>query len=77
MICGFCHGRTRKKKVKRQHWLRGKLYKAGWCNYDAAALFFGLIVWRVFMEHDEAWSFGRYRLNNVPIRGLTYFRINP
>ena len=51
--------------------------KACRCNYDAAALFFGLIVWRVFMEHDEAWSFGRYRLNNVPIRGLTYFRINP
>jgi YgiT-type zinc finger domain-containing protein len=26
MICEFCSGKTRKKKVKRQHWLRGKLY---------------------------------------------------
>ena len=27
------------------------------------------------MEHDETWAFGRYELNNVPIAGLTYFRI--
>ena len=26
MTCEFCGGKTRKKKVKRQHWLRGKLY---------------------------------------------------
>jgi YgiT-type zinc finger domain-containing protein len=26
MICEFCQGHTVKKKVKRQHWLRGKLY---------------------------------------------------
>ena len=26
MICEFCGGKTRKRKVKRQHWLRGKLY---------------------------------------------------
>ena len=26
MICEFCGGKTKKKKVKRQHWLRGKLY---------------------------------------------------
>ena len=26
MICEFCDGKTRKRKVKRQHWLRGKLY---------------------------------------------------
>ncbi len=26
MICEFCSGKTRKRKVKRQHWLRGKLY---------------------------------------------------
>ncbi|MDI6791370.1 MAG: hypothetical protein QME81_00680 [bacterium] len=25
MICEFCGGETRKKKVKRQHWLQGKL----------------------------------------------------
>ena len=26
MICEFCGGHTRKKKVKRQHWLHGRLY---------------------------------------------------
>lgn len=26
MICEFCGGKTAKKKVKRQHWLNGKLY---------------------------------------------------
>ncbi len=26
MICEFCGGQTQKKIVKRQHWLRGKLY---------------------------------------------------
>lgn len=26
MICEFCEGKTRKKKVKRQHWFRKQLY---------------------------------------------------
>lgn len=26
MKCEFCHGETSKKKVKRQHWLQGRLY---------------------------------------------------
>jgi len=26
MICEFCEGQTTKKKVKRQHWLHGRLY---------------------------------------------------
>lgn len=26
MICEFCGGQTVKKKVKKQHWLHGKLY---------------------------------------------------
>ncbi|MGH8588835.1 MAG: YgiT-type zinc finger protein [Gammaproteobacteria bacterium] len=26
MICEFCGGNTGKRKVKRQHWLRGHLY---------------------------------------------------
>ncbi len=26
MICEFCGSNTKKKKVKRQHWLRRKLY---------------------------------------------------
>ena len=48
------------------------------CNQDenASAKFFGLILWDVFMKHDVIWSFGRYKLNEVPIAGLTYFRID-
>jgi len=26
MICEFCGGDTAKKTVKKQHWLKGKLY---------------------------------------------------
>lgn len=26
MICEFCGGQTRKKRVKKQHWLQGRLY---------------------------------------------------
>ena len=26
MKCEFCNGETKPKKVKRQHWLQGKLY---------------------------------------------------
>jgi YgiT-type zinc finger domain len=26
MICDFCGGKTTKKKVRKQHWLHGKLY---------------------------------------------------
>jgi len=26
MICEFCGGETQKRKVKKQHWLRGELY---------------------------------------------------
>lgn len=48
------------------------------CDQDVntSAKFFGLIVWHVFMEHDEWWSFGRFQLGNIPIDGLTYFRID-
>ncbi|CAK0782371.1 YgiT-type zinc finger protein [Gammaproteobacteria bacterium] len=26
MICEFCGGETRSRKVKRQHWLKGRFY---------------------------------------------------
>ncbi len=45
-------------------------------NVDAAAQCFGLILWKVMMDRPEHWSFGRYKLSDVPIRGLTYFRID-
>lgn len=42
-----------------------------------SALFFGLIVWVVFMDRPEWWSFGRYEKNGIPINGITYFQIAP
>ena len=73
-------------KIKTSSWIPGSdwtgtvyqpIYDKA-CDQDvnASAKFFGLIVWHVFMEHDEWWSFGRFQLGNIPIDGLTYFRID-
>jgi hypothetical protein len=43
---------------------------------DAAAKFFGLIVWDAFMRHPDWWSFGRYEKDGIPIQGMTYFKID-
>ena len=47
------------------------------CNdvEEQSGLCFGLFVWVVFLNREDAWSFGKYELNNIPIRSLTYFRI--
>jgi hypothetical protein len=49
------------------------------CEFDerASALFFGLIVWIVFMERPEYWAFGRYEKDGILISGITYFQISP
>lgn len=48
------------------------------CGEDetAAALFFGLLVWQVVMDREDCWSFGRYEKEGIPIKGMTYFRID-
>lgn len=70
--------------VQTSSWMPGKwegtvfmsIYEA--CGYDEieAGLFFGLLVWETFLNRPEAWSFGRYSVGDIPIRGLTYFRIH-
>lgn len=45
-------------------------------NKDLSSIYFGIIVFYVFMKRDDTWSFGRYKLNSIPIRGMTYFRVN-
>ena len=47
------------------------------CRRDtvASGLCFGLFVWEVMRDHPDAWSFGRYEKDGIPIRSLTYFRI--
>lgn len=52
--------------------------KACRCDFDAAARFFGLLVWEAVLNHPDVWSFGRYEKDGVPIEGLTYFKLrNP
>src|SRR6266496_3514981 len=65
-------------EVQTSSWMPGKwegtvfmsIYEA--CDYDEveAGLFFGLLVWETFMGRSEAWSFGRYKVGDIPIRGL-------
>ena len=44
-------------------------------DQETAAKFFGLILWEVMKKRDEAWSFGKYEKDGIPIKGLTYFRV--
>jgi hypothetical protein len=44
-------------------------------NSNAAALCFGLMVWEALMNHSAVWGFGRYEKDGIPIRGMTYFRL--
>ncbi len=46
-------------------------------NFEQAAKCFGLLVWKVFMDRPESWSFGRFEKDGVPIESMTYFRVNP
>ena len=45
-------------------------------NRELSGLCFGLFVWEVFRDHPDAWSFGRYEKDGIPIESLTYFRIH-
>jgi len=49
--------------------------KAAKLDTVLSAKFFGLLVWVVFMERPEIWSFGRFEKDGQPIAGLTYFRL--
>jgi hypothetical protein len=38
---------------------------------------FGLFVWVVLQQRrDDVWAFGRYQKDGIPIRGLTYFKLD-
>jgi hypothetical protein len=52
------------------------IYGACGEDSDAAALFFGLLVWQPVMDREDCWSFGRYEKEGIPIRSMTYFRID-
>lgn len=48
------------------------------CNKNEikAALFFGLIVYKVFMDRNDTWACGRFELDGKAIKSLTYFKVN-
>lgn len=48
------------------------------CNRDpiASGKCFGLFLWVVLKNHSDVWGFGRYEKDGIPIRGLTYFKID-
>lgn len=50
------------------------IYHACGDNKETSGMFFGLILFNLLMERDDAvWGFGRYEKDGVPIRGTTYF----
>lgn len=51
------------------------IYHACSQNETIAALFFGLIVYKVFMDRDDYWACGRFELDGKVIKSLTYFRV--
>lgn len=51
------------------------LYHACRQNEIQAALFFGLIVYKGFMDRTDKWACGKFELNGKAIKSLTYFRV--
>ena len=43
---------------------------------EASGNCFGLFVWVVLLEHPDTWGFGRYEKDGLPIRSMTYFRLD-
>lgn len=80
------YGRISGSEIQTSSWIPG----ADWsgtvfqpiydkaCDQDpvASAKFFGLILWDVVRNHENTWGFGCYKLGDVPIEGMTYFRLN-
>lgn len=84
-ICAELDGRFEGKEVDTSSWIPGAdwtgtpwdpIYYACGENEVSAGLFFGLLVWQVLLDRDDCWSFGRYEKEGIPIRGMTYFRID-
>ena len=51
------------------------IYEACNKNPNIAAQFFGLIVFKVFMDREEVWGFGRYNKNGVEVKSITYYKL--
>ena len=79
------HSRIDGSQIETSSWIPGANWEGSIfqpiydmaCQQDeaASAKFFGLILWKVVMEHKQVWAFGRYEKDGVSIEGLTYFRL--
>ncbi|QST02138.1 hypothetical protein IMZ31_22055 (plasmid) [Pontibacillus sp. ALD_SL1] len=60
------------------HDWRGTVYEPIWhaCNHNdtRAALFYGLILYKVMIEHPESWICGKFEMNGKKLKGTTYFK---
>lgn len=83
-ICKELSNNFDAKEIDTSSWIPGSdwdgtVYQPIWeaCGRDteAAAKFFGQIVWQVVMDRPDCWSSGHYELDGKAIRGRTYFRI--
>jgi hypothetical protein len=45
-------------------------------NIVNSGLFFGLILFDLMIKRNDAWGFGKYEKDGVPIKGITYFLLN-
>lgn len=43
-------------------------------NVELSGMFFGLIVFKIFMDRPEKWIFGKFEKDGRNIGSLTYFR---
>lgn len=48
------------------------------CEFDEveSGKCFGLFVWIVLQQRQDVWAFGRYEKDGIPMRGLTYFKLD-
>ena len=80
------NGRIDGSSIQTSSWLPGKnwagtvydpIYQKA-CDQDpvASAKCFGLILWNVMLNRPETWAFGRCKLKDIPIEGLTYFVVD-
>jgi hypothetical protein len=83
-IRGELNTRIDGHEVRTSSWLPGStwedtvffpIYLAAGHDRGLAGKFFGQIVWEIFMNRDEDWSFIKAEKDGVQIPGTTYFRI--
>jgi len=83
-ICDEINNRIEGHEVNTSSWIPGNRWEGTpfealtrVCKGDknASGLLFGLICYKVFMDREDAWGFGRYKNGEISIKGMTYFKL--